>query len=488
LGDAQETALMVLSDKTIRRWCGPRWRIASSRRTRAAALMAEMQAAHLDSLVKGKVTAGPIHTAHPLPDAGDFTLTPQGVRSSNYGTLEFLTPIVELDFTHVTKREAEFYNRWRRGYERNWTNFFDPIAVRFHAGKEKLAVDVTVMPLIEFSDYREMVSISQGAKIAADAGDPHKGTLIHGAFAVNTKSEMVKQGATFVAAMVKVNPIGWVGQTAAIYADADPFWVEVAKLNGPQEMEDFFEKNVHRLPVAVNVGVSSTLKLTAFLAGLRAFIEQSAPGMVVWETKQYKEQPYVKVSPSEKAKSGDAWDKMSIYYVAGGDGLTVSINEDVLKRAIDRRIARREAKKAGKEAPRSGMPWLGENLCVTVDERFVQLLKAGIADEYQQQMQRLAWSNLAVLNEWRRRFPDADPIKLHETFWQRRLICPGGGTYRFNEKWQTMESTVYGCPGDPKQGASLPAALSTVGSANFGLTFEKDGLRAKVELQQKKTK
>ena len=31
LGDAEETALAFLSDATIRRWCGPRWRIADSR-------------------------------------------------------------------------------------------------------------------------------------------------------------------------------------------------------------------------------------------------------------------------------------------------------------------------------------------------------------------------------------------------------------------------------------------------------------------------
>ncbi len=35
LGDREETALALLSDATIRRWCGPRWRIADSRRTRA---------------------------------------------------------------------------------------------------------------------------------------------------------------------------------------------------------------------------------------------------------------------------------------------------------------------------------------------------------------------------------------------------------------------------------------------------------------------
>ena len=51
-----------------------------------------------------------------------------------------------------------------------------------------------------------------------------------------------------------------------------------------------------------------------------------------------------------------------------------------------------------------------------------------------------------------------------------------------------MESTVYGHPGQPKQGTSLPIALQSVTGGNFGLTFEENGLRAHVELQRKTPK
>ena len=87
--DADETALVFLSDATIRRWCGPRWRIATSRRTRAAAVLAEMQASQLDPLVRGKVEPGPIHTDLPLADDAKLTLDAAGVTSSVHGTLLF---------------------------------------------------------------------------------------------------------------------------------------------------------------------------------------------------------------------------------------------------------------------------------------------------------------------------------------------------------------------------------------------------------------
>ena len=56
--DEKEAAFLVLSDATIRRWCGPRWRIKSSRRIRAAAGLAALQADHLAEIVSGKSPGG----------------------------------------------------------------------------------------------------------------------------------------------------------------------------------------------------------------------------------------------------------------------------------------------------------------------------------------------------------------------------------------------------------------------------------------------
>ena len=66
-------------------------------------------------------------------------------------------------------------------------------------------------------------------------------------------------------------------------------------------------------------------------------------------------------------------------------------------------------------------------------------------------------------------------MALHEKFWQDRLLCPGGGEYVWNDQWQTMESTVYGCPGAPKDGPPAPPLLNAIKQGNFGLTFEDQG-------------
>ena len=301
-GDAEETGLVFLSDATIRRWCGPKWRIANSRRTRDAAVLADLQASQADALVCKGVKPGPIYTDLATASAGQLTLTERGVTSSTLGTLAFLTPIAEMPLDEVTATEAEAYNRWREGYEMNWNWAFDPIALRLTLRDDRLAADLTVMPLIVGSEYREMAAISRGGKFAPDAGDPH-GAMVHFILALDPKSPMFQSYGNILTSMIHGATLSWIGPSLAIYADPDPFWQELAKQK-EQDRERFLEQNVGRLPLAVQIEVCDGLKLAAFLAGVRTWIEQSSPGMVRYETLSYHDQPYVKVSPTERAKVG----------------------------------------------------------------------------------------------------------------------------------------------------------------------------------------
>jgi hypothetical protein len=500
LSDGQETALMLISDKTIRRWCGPRWRIGSSRRTRATATMTELQASHLDALVKQQIQAGIIAVDAKLPDAGELRIAAEGVSSSIYGTLDFQTPIVELEMTHVTPEEARLYNRWRDGYQRYWSNFFDPIAVRFQVTKSKLATDVTVMPLIDRSDYREFIDISQGVEMAADFGDLHPESILHWVMAINTKSQVLLENTGMIrlfAPQIKTNPLSWIGKGISVYVDQDPLWGELLKVVEQAEgdveaaLEDFMPAQIHRLPVALHVDVKSGLKLTLFLSGVRAFIESTAPGMLLWETKEYQGQPYVKVSPSAEARrNADELEKVAVYYAASGEAFVLTLSEPLLKRSLGRRLARRGESKSEATAGEAGAnakelaSWTGKNMGLQVKQQFLQLLERGLDESYRNGMQRLSWSNLPILNEWKQRYPEADPVQLHKRFWQRTLVCPGGGKYVWNDQWQTMESTVFGHPGDPKSGAGFPNQLKQIKFGNFGLTFEESGLRARLELKR----
>ncbi|MFW6125212.1 MAG: hypothetical protein ACOC46_03615, partial [Pirellulales bacterium] len=275
-GGADESALVFRSDATIRRWCGPRWRIGASRRLRAAAVMAEVQASQMGRLAAG-AEPGPVYTDLPTGATGELRLTHDAIAAEEAGTLAFLTPVAEMELDKVTKAEAEAYERWRDGYQRNWTWAFDPIALRVGIAPETLSADLTVMPLIWRTEYRQWIDISRGARIAPEAGDRHK-TLAHAILAVDTESERFRRAGGMVASMARGVGLGWVGETVELYADPDPFWKEFT--DTPTDQYDkFLQENFHRVPVAARLAVKSPMKLTMFLTATRAFIQETVPGM-----------------------------------------------------------------------------------------------------------------------------------------------------------------------------------------------------------------
>lgn len=57
-------------------------------------------------------------------------------------------------------------------------------------------------------------------------------------------------------------------------------------------------KRISDLPVGLHVEVRSGLGLTGFLAAVRGFAAQAAPGMLVWETRTHSDQRYAAVKLS----------------------------------------------------------------------------------------------------------------------------------------------------------------------------------------------
>lgn len=460
------SALVVITDPAIRKWSSPKWRIGNSRRLRAAAILAETQAAHLQQVVAADIDKT-VESSYSVPNLGQLRVTADGVRSEAYGTPEFMTPIAEMQFVKITRDESDLYQRWRQGYERNWSNYFDPIALQIVFTPTAIETDLTVMPLIDNSDYRQLLNVAEGAELSPAQAALPKGSIAHVAFAINPRRAINSAGG--LRGVADSIPTAWIGDSVSVSLAASPFWKELTESNYDP---NWALMNIHRTPVAVEVEVNSGAALAAFLTGIRTYVAEAVPGMVQWETKKHRDEPYVRVSLTERGRSFGPWDEASICYYATGKRFLISFNEELVQNGIERALGQQR-----NDAPEP----LGKHAVAQVSKEAAAAVEGLYGREMKQAMRAHAFSRIAILNEWKRLYPDRDPVALHEEYWGGQVESPATGEYVWNEKWQTMESTVYGHPGEPKSG---PRVLESLGfeSASAGLTGEEDGLRARLRL------
>jgi len=475
-----ESAFLVLPDAAIRRWCSPRWRIGAARRARALAVLADAHAAHVPEILAGDVAERSLGRPARFPDLGELRLERDLVVSPSYGTLDFLTPIAELEIDKVTEREANLYARWRDGYQSNWANFFDPIAASVSVAGNRTAVDLTVMPLILESDYADLREAVRGPGLSATAGDPHAAALVHFTMQVNLDWEELGDESMVgvIGGQLGVEPLGWVGSWLTVYVDDAPLWNELLSAEDWGEASARLEGDLNRIPVAVEVAVASPMKLALFLSAARAFVDSSAPGLAVWKDRSKGDLRFVEVTSDSMA------DDFSLFYGTTPEALILSLNEDTLVAAMERH----ERRRSGAE-PTPTAPWAGASVGLALDgawaRRILALAEDVEAGDVATMLRRTSYRNLPILEEWHRLFPDRDPVEVHERAFRERLECPGGGSYVWDETWQAMKSTVLGSPGAPESGVRWPPAWDELARASFALTLEDDGLRARVEIERR---
>lgn len=475
-----ESALVVISDDAIRKWGSALWRIANARRIKSDAYLADLEAKHLYEIIKASEEEKDLLSSNIPMELGKLTFSNRGIRSSIYGTRVFQTPIAELSISKVSVSESSGYTRWRDGYQRNWSTYFDPIALSLSVQESGISADLSVMPLILGSEYQSFSSISIGANIIPTTGNPHQESLLNFILALNNQSSMINQAGGFAQGIMPslTSPFSWLGNYISLYADPDPFWEDLKKEIKPQ---DFLEKEYGKLPLAVQIGVQDPLKMALFLTSLRGGMGQAAPGMSIWENFDYQGAQYVKVSPATSTQAAPSvFGRIpSIYYVVTPDAILITLSESLLKRALDRRKAR-EANPAISNA----IEWLGGNMAMRISSKFLDSMRPLLEKSSGSLLQYQAWANIPILNEWKKRFSNQDPVEFHQRYWHTKLTAPGGGGYLWNEEWQTMESIDYGHPGQPKNPQNTDALLLGFESGEFGLTFEDDGLRTRLKLKR----
>ncbi len=479
--DAAESGLLIVPDAAIRKWGGPTWRIGDSRRSRAAAMLSELQAATLQRLVKGELAAKDVRSdaLTSVATLGELSIEQGGIRSSKYGTLAFLTPISELGLSKVSEAEKTAYGRFRDTYSSYWRGYFDPIGLRFTLVPGERGMDLTVMPLIVGTDYRTLMQFAQTVVLDEFTGDLHNEALLTVTAAVDSSAPWTNfannQSRMFLPGLQ--NPLSWIGKSLTVFLDQSPIWEEAQKA---EHKDRYLESNYQRLPIGLFVEVQDSLKLTAVLSAIRSFVEQGTPGMTVWDALTFEGVPYVKVhqalSPVAAAREPNR-QPWAIYYAATPEALILTLQEDVLKRAISRLKNRTsDAAKAMRKFA------VGSQAAIVASKELLKVAQGIGGEDYAKLIRLRCWGNIPILNEWKRLFPDRDPVAVHESVWKSKLVCPAGGEYVWNAEWGTMESTVLGHPGAPRASSGEIPTLSGVERAALAVGFENNGLRARVQL------
>ena len=486
-GNDEETMFFLLTDATIRRWCGPRWRIGASRRTQAAAILSELQARKIANKSKNSDTPSFL---------GAVNQKGNKIRSSTFGNLAFLTPIAELEINKVTQSEQQAYIRFRDRYQKRWRNFFDPIGGTITVKSGKLALDVSILPLIEGSEYNDLREIVGAQQFSNHAANPRRESLLHAVFAIDMKTRTMRQAGGFLSKTTPTlgtNALGWIGKWVSIQLEDSPFLEEVAQsASKGEDIDDFMENNFHRIPVIAKIDVRNPFKMTAFLAAFRAFLNQTSPGMLAWENQTHKDQTYVQISLSEKAKKEmkkNPFRDFALHYRVEPTRLTFALREDLIQKTIEDGMDHEKEPDSnnGNSSPTGSQPkWSGKSMGMRLSAKGIPHIQNLFQENIKSSLQWRSWNNLHILNEWHRHQGIEDALGFHQENWHTRLTCPGGGNYKWNEEFQTYESSVFGHPARPRNPDTLETSpIARLKEISFGLTFEEDGMRAKTEILRK---
>lgn len=500
-----ESALVIISDATIRRWCSPQWRIAASRRTRARATIAEQTMQHSDALIRDRVEGvRQLASTTSMPSAGSLWLEPAGVRSDQFGTLDFQTPIVEMDMTWATSSEVKLYESWRRRYEQQWRRAFDPIALKISLQQDSFSADLSVIPLMIRSQYRSWLQWIGESRLKPGTGDHHPESLASYDMAIDLNAPLLGFARTILNQQqqtpgTNIDLLGWIDGSISVYLDHDEEW-----FNRLQEYPLTIDQQelAREVPVGLYVPSNNSFRLAAFMVAVRGVLQSFAPNLIRWDQALHEGQSYV-IATFVEDTLGDADQLPRGYYVTNSEGLTFSLNENVIKRAIERQLARAKAGQPRKPGEVTDSPATDGQVAdnPNADAQRETLVPVGrhvhqpqlaarmtgigaatfVHSSYSsgvRQMSRLAWSNIPILNYFRHRYPELDPAEVYQQLLGERLVEPGDGIYQWNERFQTYESSQYGHHLAPRVGPALSRALKPNDSVAATLSFDDGGLRA----------
>ena len=497
LGDKQEDGFVFLSDPFIRSVVGPRTRIAEKRRIETVTSLEMMKNAALLYLwerpgekvpsLDALCEAGYLDRKHLQTEPGDrlsWDAAAFAGRSERYGRVGHLTPIIELPMDKVTAREQSDYDQFRERYQNYWRRYFDPIGMRITAGRD-IALSVTILPLIDNSEYNRMKSVVGGAP--ADLAPPKaaaSAVLYTGAH-LNLENPDLKMLQTQSLTMMPGSPqasVQWIGERLRFWIDdSDAF----ARLKGFGEA---FE-----IPVVLGIEVKNPLGLAAFLVGVQSMIRTSAPNMIVFEpTEAYREHSFTRIRPSSEGMlAGDPdMSKAALYFGSVGRFFYLSTSLKSLHNIVDSAPSSAPAGEAA-SAPAATQPAVMGHFALRLGLANAQHAKeaaelylgqATVMAEESHRQNLLLLAQTVGLGE--------KAVATQQQVLGYSIVSALGNVYGYDAAHDEIVGSVSGSTWEPTKASSIPddsplgRLLSSIRSISAHLAFTEDGLQTHLRIER----
>ena len=529
-GDAaQEDAFLYLSDPFIRRVVGAEQKIGRLRQARCAANLRAIGFAGLEALLEG---GGDVAVkldallAHGLLDAqrlrcpsgGQYTLDagPQRVETqgieavcSVHNRLGRATPLVEIPAAKTTEEEARGYRQFVENYSRYWTQFFDPIGIRFKLDSNGgVEAETCILPLIENSIYDSVRQVVGGAPVELSGPvGPHAlgGFSIklprEGPMVEHFWRELPRMGREFLGDEIEAL-VDQIGDSASLALhDGDLLFTFderqlFAIFGGARNMgsELLFVApllSAITLPVSVSIDVKDPAVARPLLERVLSRTESAMSAQR--RPRGFFDDGFAlrhsAVDPYRGVELGFVslrffFLDFRLHYAFLGKKLVVTTQRHVLTEMIDVMEGTTEL---------AGNPEVG-NLLLEVRPSAFERARAQIALSWQERMRDACFSNFPAL-DLLQRSGVADATRLAPES-VRRLgyvpFCPASGVYAIDERSGSLSCSIHRHPHAPRLPLAVPADapfvqfLESLDAVRATFRFTDEGVRTRVAIRRKK--
>lgn len=352
--------LGFMGDRFVETVVGPAQKIAEARRQVA---LAELSAAPVAALLYGWVHGKSPSDARELVRSGLLAVgelshgggsridwAPGAAPRSSWGTPAALEPLLELPVvTKVSTSEQASYGEFAAGYERYWSQFVDPIALRLAAVRRGdnrgLHAEMRVLPLVPADAAARFELGADGRVAPLELGSGARLSL--GIGEQSPLKRELSQSLSWFSARGSPLTLDWLGDYAMLgIADRSELLTASRMsrrsrdlpIERPASAEDLGREEapgsdlevLAGLPVYVVVGLKSRVAAAVALSAVKQLLTGVAADAFEWAPfATYRGVDVVRILGRERDR------EIPLYYALVGDNLVASFNRSVMRSLIE---------------------------------------------------------------------------------------------------------------------------------------------------------